>query len=166
MLMYVDELSMEWEMLQFYILFPTNIPKYLLCLIYLFFSWVWQNGGRKAKAVVELKWSPSLGPLDWEPQTDLPRPRKSTSGPRRRDRRPVSGSVRAGFSSAPPGQPPIVLREPQHGGISAVGDPGWGRVGGAGHAGLVSQWGRIFPHPQPKTPPDFSRLRLHLSRDL
>lgn len=63
MLMYVDELSMEWEMLQFYILFPTNIPKYLLCLIF-FFSWVWQNGGRKAKAVVELKWSPSLGPLD------------------------------------------------------------------------------------------------------
>lgn len=162
-------------------LFPTNIPKYLLCLICflqncsrkVLFNWGWQSGDLKAAAVVKLKWSTSLCPSDWEPPPELPRPSKSTSGPRRRNRGAVSRPVRAGFPSAPPGQPPIVLREPQHGGIPAAGDPGWGRVGSAGHAGLVSEWGLHLWLPAsharpsaPQTPPDFSRHRLHLNGDL
>lgn len=76
--------------------------------------------------------------LDWDPQAVVSRPRKSTSGPWSWDHRPVSGPVRLSFSSAPPGQPPIILRESQHDGFTAVSNPGWGCHYSSGQAGFVN----------------------------
>lgn len=110
-------------------------------------DWTKSNSLRVQFRGTTVKWSippspstSSLHPplLDWEPQADISRPRKSTSGPWSWDRRPVSWPVRLSFSTTPPGQPIIILRESQHDGFTAVGDPGWGCHCSPGQAGFVN----------------------------
>lgn len=76
--------------------------------------------------------------LDWEPQADVSRPCQSTSWPWSRDHHPVSGPVWLGVSPAPPGQPPIILRQSQHDGFTAISNPGWGCHCSFSQAGFVN----------------------------
>lgn len=76
--------------------------------------------------------------LDREPQADVPRQRQGASGPRGGDHHPVARPVWLCVAPPPPGQPPVVLRQPQHAGIATARHAGRGRHRSPGQAGLVN----------------------------